>query len=87
MKGEKFNFYLQKIEQKFPQRNFLNLGEMLQMINISRSTYKRIVDANDLHKLPHIYKKESFKQQGANYFVYKYDVYEIAKFLSEKGEN
>lgn len=82
MNEEKFEFYLKKIEQKFPNKQKLNLGEMLQCINISRATFSRIVEANDLHKLPKIASKEEHQRSSSVYHTYQFDVYDIAQFLS-----
>ncbi|MDX4069923.1 hypothetical protein [Aliarcobacter skirrowii] len=83
MDEEKFEFYLNKIEAKFPNRTKLNQGEMLQCINKSRSTFNRIIKANDLHKIPKISSKEEFKRKSAQYYTYQFDVYDIAKFLAK----
>lgn len=83
MNKEKFEFYLNKIEAKFPNKLKLNQGEMLQCINKSRSTFNRIIEANDLHKIPKISAKEEFKRDGARYYTYEFDIYDIAKFLAQ----
>ncbi|MDX4037711.1 hypothetical protein [Aliarcobacter skirrowii] len=83
MDTEKFEFYLNKIEAKFPNKQKLNLGEMLQCINKSRSTFQRIIKANDLHKIPQISSKEEFKRDCARYYTYQFDIYDIAKFLAQ----
>ncbi|BFU79017.1 hypothetical protein ALC152_22320 [Arcobacter sp. 15-2] len=83
MYKEKFEFYLEKIEQKFPDKQKLNVGEMLQCINISRATFARIVKANNLHKIPKISLKEAHQRSGSNYYTYQFDIYDIAKFLAE----
>jgi len=62
----------------------LNLGEMLNCINISRATYKRIVDANEFDKIPSINQKETFKRKRSIYNTYKFDPYCIAEFLAGK---
>lgn len=87
MNKEKFEFYLNKIEAKFPNKTKLNVGEMLQCINKSRSTFKRIVEANDLYKIPKISSKEEFKRKSAQYYTYEFDVYDIAKFLAQEKKN
>lgn len=87
MDTEKFEFYLNKIEAKFPNKQKLNLGEMLQCINKSRSTFKRIVEANDLHKIPKISSKEEFARKSAQYYTYEFDVFDIAKFLAQEKKN
>ena len=79
----KLDFYLEKIEKLYPNKSKLNLGEMLNCINKSRATFKRIIEANELYKLPNISKKESCKRVGANYYTYQFDVYDIALFLSD----
>lgn len=84
MYNEKFEFYLKKIEMKFPNKQKLNAGEMLQCINKSRATFKRILEANDLHKIPVISAKEKYKRDGAPYHTYEFDVYDIAEFLAQK---
>lgn len=83
MNQEKFQFHLNKIEQEFPKKSKFNAGEMLQSINMSRATFNRVINANDLHKIPVISSKEEFKRDGAPYYTYQFDVYDIAKFLAQ----
>jgi hypothetical protein len=83
MNEDKLKFYLEKIEKLYPNKSKLNLGEMLNCINKSRATFKRILEANELYKIPDISKKESYKREGSNYHTYQFDVYEVAKFLVE----
>jgi predicted double-glycine peptidase len=84
MNDEKFTFYLKKIEDKFPSKQILNQGEMLQCINISRSTFKRIIDVNEIHKIPKINGKEKYKRNTSDYYTYKFHIFDIAKFLAQK---
>lgn len=82
--NEKFDFYLKKVEQKFPNKLILNQGEMLQCINISRSTFKRIIDSNELHKIPKISNKEKYNRSKSDYYTYEFHIFDIVKFLAEK---
>lgn len=82
MNNEKLEFYLNKIETKFPNKQKLNLGEMLQCINKSRATFARIIETNDLHKIPKIDEKFEYKRSSSKYYTYRFDIYDIAKFLS-----
>lgn len=82
MNQEKFEFYLNKIEMRFPNKVKLNAGEMLLSINMSRATFNRILKANDLHKIPLISSQKEYQRTGAPYNTYEFDVFEIAKFLT-----
>jgi len=84
MNDEKFRFYLKKIEDRFPHKQILNQGEMLQCINKSRSTFKRIIDSNEMSKIPKINSKDKYKRNTSDYFTYEFHVFDVAKFLAEK---
>jgi len=86
MNRDKLNYYLEKIEKSYPNKQQLNLGEMLNCINISRATFKRILEVNELYKIPSIKKKETFKRKGSLYNTYKFDVYSVAEFLVGKEQ-
>jgi predicted DNA-binding transcriptional regulator AlpA len=84
MNQEKSNFYLNKIEKQYHDKTVLNAGQMCQIIGISRATFKRILDANNLHLLP-TFRKLTHKRKGAIYHTYKFNIYDIAKFLSKNN--
>ncbi len=83
MNEEKFKFYLEKIEKKFPNKQKLNLGEMLQCINRSRATFSRIIEANELDKIPKIDSKVEHKRSSSKYFTYQFDVFDIIVHLTK----
>lgn len=83
MNEKKFLFYLDKIEKMFPSRQKLNQGEMLKCINKSRATFNRIIDANELNKIPKISLKEEHKRSSSHYYTYQFDIYDIAIFLAQ----
>ncbi|RLA84867.1 MAG: hypothetical protein DRG78_00080 [Epsilonproteobacteria bacterium] len=76
--NEKQQMHLQRIEMRFPSRTKLNQGQMLECINKSRSTFKRLIDSNKLHLLP-----KFIVINGKNdYKSYEFDIFDIAEFLS-----
>lgn len=83
MNQNKLKFHLERIEKLYPNKQKLNLGEMLNCINKSRSTFKRIIDANDLYLLPKFTKVEYYRK-GNIYFTYEADIYDICVFLSNE---
>jgi predicted DNA-binding transcriptional regulator AlpA len=80
MNQEKSNFYINKIEKQYPDKTVLNAGQMCQIIGISRATFKRILDANNLHLLP-TFRKLTHKRKGTVYHTYKADIFSIVEFL------
>ena len=84
MNQDKLNFYLVRIEKLYPNKTKLNAGEICQILGISRATFTRILDANNLHLLPK-FAKNSHKRKGADYNTYQFDIFDIAIFLANKG--
>ena len=86
MRDEKLNFYILRIEKQYPKKLILNQGQMLNCIGISRATFSRIIQKNELFKLPN-FKKNIHLRKGNNYATYQFTTYDIALFLSNQGEN
>jgi hypothetical protein len=82
MKDEKLKYHLKHIESKYPGQSKLNLGQMLDCINMSRSTFKRRSDANRFDLLP-TFKSQSHDRTVNQYNTYQFDVYDIAEFLAK----
>lgn len=78
---DKQKYYLEKIENQFPNRKKLNQGEMLQCINKSRATFLRLLHTNDLHLVPK-FEKIEHKRKGTQYNTYTFDVFDVAEFLA-----
>ena len=77
---DKLTYYLERIEKINPNKTKLNVKETCGCINISTATFSRILQSNDLHKLPK-FTREEYERKGKPYFRYEFSIFDIAKFL------
>jgi hypothetical protein len=84
---EKFEFHLSRIEKKVGKRSRLNTHEMLLCIEKSRSFLNRVLDRNELHRIPKICSEIVYERQGKEYVVREFDIIDVALFLANtQGE-
>jgi len=78
------------------EKYLLSRKEILEILNISSSTFNNIITTNHLYKLPPFrtvsYSKKSFYQhkgitKDKNYELYQFNIYDVAEFLQEKEAN
>ena len=73
------------LQKMFPNKFFINKGEMLKVINCSYSTSKRRDDTNDKYDIPEPSMKKTYKRKGAPYNIYKYDFYDLSVFNTDQS--
>jgi hypothetical protein len=83
MKMDKFEFYLNKIETKFPKKSKLNSRQYCEIKGICSSTFNYIIKKNELDKLPQFKSKEIIRRNGIPYRTYGFDIYDVAQFLAK----
>ena len=80
---DKFEFYLNKIETKFPKKSKLNSRQYCEIKGICSSTFNYIIKKNELDKLPKFKSKEIIRKNGIPYRSYSFDIFDAAQFLAK----
>ena len=78
--------YNQKIlQERFYGFLTLNKKQMLQAINKSNKSWERAEKANNKYDFPEPSEQKSYNRATAKYNTYKYDLYDIAIFITDKN--
>jgi len=83
MNQEKLDFYVKKIEKQYSNKIIFNVREVCEILSISRATFQRRIENNDIHKLPK-FEKIEYKRKNIKYSTYKFKLYNIAIFLEKE---
>lgn len=78
---EKYNLHLAELKKL--KKSKIGVKELINIINISRTTFQNIIKENNLYLLPNFSTKEYKRKDGSPYNIYVFDIYDTAKFLAE----
>ena len=81
--NEKLEFYLRKIETTFPKKSKLNQRQYCEIKGICSTTFNDMINKNELSELPKFKSKKTIRKNGIVYRSYSFDIYDVAKHLSQ----
>lgn len=76
------NEILEDLKNKY-NKYILSRKDILEILNISSSTFNNIIVTNHLYKLPK-FSTLSYSNAHKNYELYQFNLYDVAEFLAEK---
>lgn len=78
---EKMKIALEQINNMYPKKMILNGSETARILGISYRTFARIIEKNEIDKLPRFKSQKLTRANGLQNTKYTFNIFDVAEFL------